>query len=77
MGRTLVPARLAGDSVPHAGTSVLPIAGLSTLEKPYVEVGAGLSNLLRVIRVDFTWRLTHRTETSRNFRVTVGFDVQF
>ena len=61
----------------RAGTSVLPIAGLSTLEKPYVEVGAGLSNLLRVIRVDFTWRLTHRTETSRNFRVTVGFDVQF
>ena len=59
------------------GTAVLPIEGLSTLEKPYVEVGAGLSNLFRVIRVDCTWRLTHRTETSRNFRVTVGFDVQF
>ena len=59
------------------GTAVLPIEGLSTLEKPYVEVGAGLSNLFRVIRVDCTWRLTHRTGTSRNFRVTVGFDVQF
>ena len=59
------------------GTDVLPAEGLSTLETPYVEVGAGLSNLLRVIRVDATWRLTHRRPDTRNFRVTVGFDVQF
>ena len=60
------------------GTDILPIAGLSSLEKPYVEAGVGLSNLLRVIRVDATWRLTHRLEDPRkNFRVTVGFDVQF
>lgn len=56
---------------------IVPIEGLSTLEKPYVEAGVGLSNVLRVLRVDFTWRLTHRTETSDNFRVTFGFDVQF
>jgi len=59
------------------GTKVLPIEGLSSLEVPYVEAGVGISNLLRVLRVDFTWRLTHRTEFTRNFRVTVGFDVQF
>lgn len=53
------------------------IEGLSTLEKPYVEVGAGLSNLFRVIRVDATWRLTHRRPGDGNFRITAGFDVQF
>jgi len=56
---------------------VIPIEGLSTLEKPYVEAGVGISNVLRVLRVDFTWRITHRTPTSQNFRVTFGFDVQF
>lgn len=56
---------------------IVPIEGLSTLEKPYVEAGVGISNLLRVLRVDCTWRLTHRTPDTRNFRVTFGFDVQF
>ena len=58
--------------------SILPIDGLSTLEIPYVETGVGLSNILRVLRVDATWRLTHRLpEFRQNFRVTFGFDVQF
>ncbi len=34
---------------------------MTTLGKvPYVEVGAGISNILNVIRVDCIWRLTHR-----------------
>ena len=57
---------------------ILPAEGLSTLEKPYVEVGAGISNIFRVIRVDAVWRLTHRhPDPGDNFRITVGFDVQF
>ncbi|MBR1538892.1 MAG: hypothetical protein IJ636_05225, partial [Bacteroidales bacterium] len=56
---------------------ILPVEGLSSIEKPYVEAGAGLSNLFRVIRVDAHWRLTHRRPDGNNFRVTVGFDVQF
>ena len=78
--REIITVKTAWGTLSEAnrqGTSVLPVEGLSTLEKPYVEVGVGLSNLLRVIRVDAAWRLTHRTETSRNFCVTVGFDVQF
>ena len=61
------------------GTKVLPLAGMSTLEIPYVEAGVGLSNIFRVVRVDATWRLTHRRPDDfwKNFRVTVGFDVQF
>ena len=27
---------------------------------PYMEVGVGLENILKVIRVDYVWRLTYR-----------------
>ena len=27
---------------------------------PYVELGVGISNILRLLRVDFVWRVTHR-----------------
>ena len=57
--------------------TILPIEGLASLEKPYVEAGVGLSNLFRVIRMDAVWRLTNRRPDSRNFQVTLGFDVQF
>ncbi len=30
-----------------------------TLEKPYVEVGAGIENIFKLIRIDAVWRLTH------------------
>ena len=60
------------------GSKILPIAGMSSLEIPYVEAGAGLSNIFRVLRVDATWRLTHRQDDFwKNFRITAGFDVQF
>ena len=49
----------------------------STLEIPYVEVSVGISNILRILRVDFYWRLTHRTPESKKFAVTVGIDVDF
>ena len=27
---------------------------------PYMEIGAGLDNIFRILRVDYTWRLTYR-----------------
>ena len=52
--------------------------GSGTLEKPYIEVGAGLCNIFRVLRVDAFWRLTHRLpEPKQNFTINVGFDVEF
>ena len=52
--------------------------GSGTLEKPYIEVGAGLSNIFRVLRIDAFWRITHRLpEAKRNFTINVGFDVDF
>lgn len=69
---TLSAANRAG------GAGILPIEGLKTLETPYVEAGVGLSNILRVLRFDACWRLTHRCEDpDRNFRFTFGFDIQF
>ena len=30
---------------------------------PYIELGAGLSNIFRLLRIDFIWRVTHRQKT--------------
>ena len=48
------------------------------LNKPYVEAGFGITNILQILRVDFFWRLTHRQEqTSKNFSVNVGLEIAF
>ena len=51
-------------------------ANSKTLEKPYLEVGIGISNILRLLRVDAFWRITHRREKG-NFSVNVGIDLEF
>ena len=48
---------------------------MSALEKPYIEVGAGVSNIFRLFRVDGFWRLTHKRD--RNFVINVAIDVDF
>lgn len=52
---------------------------VDTIDKiPYLEVGAGISNIFRLIRVDAFWRITHRRPRWQdNFAVTVGIDVEF
>ena len=51
---------------------------MTSLEKPYAEVGVGITNIFRMLRVDCFWRLTHRTERpDRNFAVTLGLDLEF
>ena len=47
--------------------------GLKELKYPYVEIGAGITNIFRVMRVDFIWRMTH----GMKFRVNVGLDFKF
>lgn len=44
---------------------------------PYCEIGCGVSNILSLLRLDFSWRLTHRTETSRNFAFSAGLEFKF
>lgn len=56
--------------------------GMGTLDKPYVEVGVGVTNIFRMLRVDASWRLTHRNDAVSGerlrpgslFSVNVGFE---
>ena len=50
---------------------------MSPIRTPYVEVHAGITNILRLLRVDFNWRLTHRETARQKWSVTVGFEVSF
>ena len=60
----------------NAPVKLLPETG--RLEKPYVEAGVGISNILKVLRVDCFWRLTHRQDNpNRNFSVNIGLDLKF
>lgn len=68
------------------GAPMLFPAGMHDLNKPYVEIGAGISNILRLLRVDAFWRMTHRymdmpdgsREKSPNcFVVNLGLELSF
>ena len=58
-----------------AGSEVNPLCpmifpeGLSSLGKPYVEVGCGVTNIFRVLRLDAFWRVTHRCRETDGVRV--------
>lgn len=51
---------------------VLPY-GMKQMEKPYVEVGAGVTNILRMFRVEGFWRLTN----GPRFVLNLGADLSF
>jgi hypothetical protein len=45
---------------------------------PYVEVGAGIENILKLFRVDFIWRATYRNNPYvGNFGIRAGMSVSF
>lgn len=49
---------------------VLFPTGLSGLREPYVEAGVGVENILKVLRVDFLWRLTNLAPGTQVFGIT-------
>ncbi len=59
--------------------------GMSSLNKPYVEMGVGITNILKIFRVDSFWRMTHRYRDTAEGRiksgslytVTLGMELQF
>ena len=60
--------------------------GMNSLNKPYVEMGFGVSNILRLIRVDAFWRMTHRSiinpdgvkvKSPNRFVVNIGLELKF
>jgi len=52
--------------------------GLTDVSKPYVEVSAGVENILKVIRVDAMWRLSYLNNPNiEKFGVRVGLQIIF
>lgn len=66
----------------HQQEMLLPTFTKKFGNTPYVEVGAGIENILKVIRVDVFWRLTHlppgvKTTDSANFGVRARYSINF
>lgn len=81
-GRISVNADGIGTLVnPDAAALMYFPEGMKTLDKvPYVEAGFALTNILRLFRVDFIWRCTHRNDPRpkpRNFVVNFGIELRF
>ena len=79
--REVFTARVAWGTLSAANSTHAPFRlpeGSGTLETPYVELGVGLSNIFRVLRIDAFWRVTHRRpEAKKNFTINIGIDVDF
>jgi len=56
-------------------------AGMSSVRDPYVEMGFGVENIFRLLRVDCIWRLTHREpvpgQDIQNFAVNFSLKLDF
>ena len=64
-------------TTPEGGSLMQFPAGLKDLGRPYAEIGCGVSNILRLVRVDAIWRLTDREHATRKFTLNIGLDFKF
>ena len=77
--------RLANSGFMKGNSSNTGLVQLQVADKvPLVEVSAGIENILKIIRVDVFWRLTHLDERGNrfsfkygNFGVRAGLQLQF
>jgi len=52
--------------------------GLGPVSKPYSEVGIGVENIFKLIRIDATWRLTHLDHPNiQKFGIRAGLQIIF
>lgn len=55
--------------------------GMSSVRKPYVEVGVGIENIFRIVRIDCIWRVTHRVPNNgramQNFSINASVHMTF
>ena len=63
------------ENMPGAAPVMFP-EGMGPLDTPYVEVGAGITNIFNLLRVDVFRRLTH-TGSGRDMAFTVGVEASF
>ena len=68
-------------SRPGTSAPLLFPEGMSSVDDPYVEVGVGVENIFRLLRVDCIWRLTHRESVPgqevQNFAVNMSLHFNF
>ena len=76
---------IVGNSHSVQAPMIFP-AGMGALNKPYVEMGVGISNILNLLRVDTFWRMTHRQiltpegekiKSPNCFVVNIGLEIKF
>jgi hypothetical protein len=63
-----------------SANKAMTVTSLRPLQAPngfYVEAGCGIENILKVLRVDFVWRLTNRIPGKANFGVQIQAAVSF
>ncbi len=65
------------------GSEMLFPEKMDKLNRPYVEMGVGVTNIFRVLRIDTFWRMTHRYEVKDGVKVphdnrfVVNFGLEF
>ena len=58
--REVVQMKVLNGSITEKNRQVWDFpSSLSGIYKPYVEVGVGIENILKIVRIDAMWRLTH------------------
>ena len=63
--REMFSLKMAYGGLSERHSSVLPLPeGMHAPRTPYVEVGVGIGNILRVLNVESVWRLTNRRDTN-------------
>jgi len=77
--REVVTAKYLIGSISDENFEVLKFpVGLGEVSKPYMEVGVGVENIFKIVRVDALWRLTHLDNPNiQPFGVRVGLQIIF
>ncbi len=77
--REVVTAKYLIGSINDENFEVLKFpVGLGEVSKPYMEVGVGVENIFKIVRVDALWRLTHLDNPNiQPFGVRVGLQIIF
>jgi hypothetical protein len=77
--REVVSGKALIGSISNANMNVFEFPnGLNSVSKPYYEVGVGVENIFKIIRVDALWRLSHLDHSNiERFGVRMGVQIIF
>lgn len=68
-------------SLPGTEAVLLFPEGMSSVSKPYFEIGVGIENIFRILRIDAIWRLSHREDRPgqnvQNFAINASIYLNF